>query len=76
MDKCKVHFLEISVFHEHLCSNMHTVKPVLRGHIWDKEKVALYDRWPQKRFKAYEIFNDMTRKWWTFNTGGRKKGQN
>jgi hypothetical protein len=38
------------------------------GHIWDKEKVALYDRWPQKRFKAYEIFNDMTRKWWTFNT--------
>ena len=25
------------------------VKPVLRGHLWDKEKVALYDRWPLKR---------------------------
>ena len=25
-----------------------TVKPVLRGHLWDKEKVALYDRWPLK----------------------------
>ena len=25
-----------------------TVKPVLRGHVWDKEKVALYDRWPLK----------------------------
>jgi hypothetical protein len=21
--------------------NMYTVKPVLRGHLWDKEKVAL-----------------------------------
>jgi hypothetical protein len=26
-----------------------TVKPVLRGHFWEKEKVALYDRWPLKR---------------------------
>jgi hypothetical protein len=26
----------------------HTVKPVLRGHIWDKGKVALLDRWPLK----------------------------
>jgi len=25
-------------------SNTCTVKPVLRGHIWDKEKVALSDR--------------------------------
>ena len=25
-----------------------TVKSVLRGHIWDKEKVALLDRWPLK----------------------------
>jgi len=22
------------------------VKPVIRGHLWDKEKVALDDRWP------------------------------
>jgi len=28
---------------------LHTVKPVLRGHLWDQEKVALYDRWPLKR---------------------------
>jgi len=26
-----------------------TVKPVLRGHIWDKEKVALLDMWSLKR---------------------------
>jgi predicted nucleotide-binding protein (sugar kinase/HSP70/actin superfamily) len=25
------------------------VKPVLRGHLWDKEKVALCDRGPLKR---------------------------
>jgi hypothetical protein len=27
----------------------HTVKPVLRGHLWEKEKVAFKDRWPLKR---------------------------
>jgi hypothetical protein len=27
-------------YHDH----MTTVKPVLRGHLWDKEKVVLYDR--------------------------------
>jgi hypothetical protein len=26
-----------------------TVKPVLRGHIWDKEQVDLSDRWTLKR---------------------------
>jgi len=26
-----------------------TVKPVLRGHPWDKGKVTLQDRWPLKR---------------------------
>jgi hypothetical protein len=26
-----------------------TVKPVLRGHLWDKENVVFYDRWPLKR---------------------------
>ena len=28
---------QLSVYHEKYC----TVKPVLRGHLWDKEKVAL-----------------------------------
>ena len=28
---------------------LYTVKPVLRGHLWDIEKVALSDRWPLKR---------------------------
>jgi hypothetical protein len=28
---------------------LNTVKPVLRGHLWDKENVALQDRWPLKR---------------------------
>ena len=33
---------------------MYTVKPVLRGHdLWDKEKVALEDRWPLKRGSVY-----------------------
>jgi hypothetical protein len=26
-----------------------TVKPVLRGHLWGKEKVVVEDRWPLKR---------------------------
>ena len=24
------------------------MKPVLRGHLWDKKKVVLEDRWPLK----------------------------
>jgi hypothetical protein len=28
---------------------VHSVKPVLRGHTWDNEEVALQDRWPLKR---------------------------
>ena len=35
----------------------HTVKSVLRGHIWDKEKVALYDRWPLKRGSIHIKFS-------------------
>ena len=27
---------------------IYTVKPVLRRHYWDKEKVALEDKWPLK----------------------------
>jgi hypothetical protein len=25
-----------------------TVKPVLKGHLWDKEKVVFWDKWPLK----------------------------
>ena len=32
-----------------LFKSLYTVKPVLSGHLWDKEKVALYDRWTFKR---------------------------
>ena len=35
----------------------YTVKPVLRGHLWDKEKVALYDRWPLKRGSFHMKFS-------------------
>jgi hypothetical protein len=32
------------------CTNhQDIVKPVLRGHLWDKEKVVFQDRWPFKR---------------------------
>jgi hypothetical protein len=41
-------------------SNGNTVKPVLRGHLWDKEKVGFYDRWPLKRGSNHMIF-PMTR---------------
>ena len=41
----------------------HTAKPILIGHIWDKEKVALHERWPLKlRLNSYEILFDRTRK--------------
>ena len=33
------------------------VKPVLRGHIWDKRKVALYDRWPHKKDSIHTKFS-------------------
>lgn len=29
--------------------NEDTVQPVVRGHLWDKEKVALQNRWSLKR---------------------------
>ena len=32
------------------CNITCTVKPVLRGHIWDKEKVVFRDRWPLMKF--------------------------
>jgi hypothetical protein len=41
-----------------------TVKPVLRGHLWDKEKVALQDRWPFNRGSIHMKFSDSTWKRW------------
>ena len=34
----------------------YTAKPVLRGHLWDKEKVDFQDRWPLKRGSIYMKF--------------------
>jgi hypothetical protein len=34
-----------------------TIKSVLRGHLSDKEKVALYDRWPIKRGSIHMKFS-------------------
>ena len=41
-----------------------SVKPVLRGHLWDKEKV---DRWPLIEVNFIWNFLDRTRKRWPFN---------
>ena len=40
----------------------HKVKPVLRGHLWDKEKVALYNRLPLKRGSICMKISMTTRK--------------
>ena len=34
-----------------------TVKPVLRGHHWHKEKVTLQDKWPLKRGSIHMKFS-------------------
>ena len=34
-----------------------TVKPVLRGHLSDKEKLVLLDRWPLKRGSIHMKFS-------------------
>ena len=34
-----------------------TVKPGLRGHIWDKEKLFFKDRWPLKRSSVFIKFS-------------------
>ena len=39
-----------------------TVKPVLRGHFWDKRKCGLIGQvTSEKRFNSYETFYDRTR---------------
>jgi hypothetical protein len=34
-----------------------TVKPILRGHPWEKENMALSDRWPLKRGSIHMNFS-------------------
>ena len=48
-------FLSIIVQHKNL-RNSHTVKPVLRGHLQDKENVALLNRCPLKRGSIHMKF--------------------
>ena len=36
---------------------IYTVKPALRGHLQDKEKVALWDRWPLNRGSVHMKFS-------------------
>jgi hypothetical protein len=36
---------------------IYTVKPVLRGHLWDQEKVALKDSWPLIKGSIYIKFS-------------------
>jgi len=35
-----VHYCDIDGLHKNNVYPMYTVKPVLRGHIWDKEKLS------------------------------------
>ena len=37
--------------------NVFTVKPVLRGHIWDKEKAAFQDMLPLQRGLIHKTFS-------------------
>ena len=36
---------------------IYTVKPVLRGHLWDKENMTLQVRWPLKRGSIHMKFS-------------------
>ena len=40
---------------KHQKSNL--IKSVLRGHLWDKDKVAWSDRWPFKRGSIHMKFS-------------------
>jgi len=48
---------------------LYTIKPVLRGHLYDKEKVTLYDRWPLIRGSIHMKFSITGQEMWPFNTG-------
>ena len=49
----------------------YTVKPVLRGHLREKQKVIFYDRLPLKRGSIHINFSDRTRKMRPFYTVDR-----
>jgi hypothetical protein len=36
---------------------LHTIKPISRGHVWDNEKSVLSDRWPLKRGSIHIKFS-------------------
>ena len=38
-------------------SSRYTFKPVLRGHLWDKENVVFYDRWLLNRVLIFKKFS-------------------
>ena len=52
--------LRLLIIHWYLQYFLTTVKPVLRGHLWDKDKLSLYDRWPLNRGSIYMKYS-MTR---------------
>ena len=61
--------IAVSVFNFWQFCNQHTVRPVLRCHLWDKEKVVYYKTCDLlKGFNSYEIFYDRTRQSWLLNT--------
>ena len=45
---------------------VYIVKPVLRGHLWDKEKVVFQERWPLKRGSIHMKFSMTGQKKVTF----------
>jgi hypothetical protein len=66
---CHVIYTAKPVLRGHLCTakpvlrgHLCTVKLVLRGHFWDKEIMALYDRWPLKRGSIHMKLS-MTGQW-------------
>ena len=60
----KLHYTECRIY-------LYTVKPVLRDHLWDKEKSDFIRQvTSQKRLISHEIVYDRARKRWRFNTGG------
>jgi hypothetical protein len=48
--------IHVKFITQHTTLDISTVKPVLRGHLWDKEKVVFYDRWPLKRGSIHMKF--------------------
>jgi hypothetical protein len=47
----------------------YTVKPVLRGHLWDKEKLSSKTGDVLREVQFIWVFYDRSRRIWRFNTG-------